>query len=180
MLGIEPTLCRHLLRFRICNLLPNKLNEFLARLGEIVFRRDGFAELDFHFANAAEGMEAARLGRDQLHVCDEDRDYGQARFLRDVGTFDPAAVNEVRQNGAPALGVLGYNAPSLLGSFALFPMLHNGSALSFEDILANAAHRRAGQLSGTPDPLNNAANREALIAFLKTIDASTKPFKPGE
>jgi YVTN family beta-propeller protein len=102
------------------------------------------------------------------------------RFLRDVGTFDPTAVNEIRQNGAPPLGALGFNAPSLLGSFALFPLLHNGSAFSFEDILANTAHRRAGQLSGTPDPLNSAANREALIAFLKTIDDSTKQFKPGE
>lgn len=99
------------------------------------------------------------------------------RFLRDVGTFDPAAINEIRQNGAPSLGAAGYNAPSLLGSFALGPLLHNGSALSFEDVLANAAHRRAGQLSGTPDPLNDPANRERLVAFLKSIDESTKPFR---
>ena len=99
------------------------------------------------------------------------------RFLRDVGTFDPAAINEIRQNGAPSLGAAGYNAPSLLGSFALGPLLHNGSALSFEDVLANATHRRAGQLSGTPDPLNDPANRERLVAFLKSIDESTKPFK---
>lgn len=99
------------------------------------------------------------------------------RFLRDVGTFDPMAINEIRQNGAPPLGAAGYNAPSLLGSFALGPLLHNGSALSFEDVLANAAHRRAGQLSGTPDPLNDAANRERLVAFLKSIDESTKPFR---
>lgn len=59
------------------------------------------------------------------------------RFLRDVGTFDPAAINEIRQNGAAPLGAAGYNAPSLLGSFALGPLLHNGSALSFEDVLAN-------------------------------------------
>jgi len=32
-------------------------------------------------------------------------------------------------------------------------------------------------LSGTPDPLNDPANRERLVAFLKSIDESTKPFK---
>lgn len=72
-----------MLWLRIRNLLPNELNKFLAGQGEIVFRRDGFAELNFHFVKAAEGMEAASLGGDQLHVGNEDRHDGDARFLRD-------------------------------------------------------------------------------------------------
>jgi hypothetical protein len=40
--------------------------------------------------------------------------------LRSVGTFDPAAFNEVRQNGAPSLGANGFVPPSLLSLFA-FP-----------------------------------------------------------
>lgn len=71
------------LRLRVRNLLPHKLNEFLTGQGEILFRRDGFAELDFHFVQAAKGMEAAGLGGDQLHVGDEDGHDRNARFLRD-------------------------------------------------------------------------------------------------
>ena len=97
------------------------------------------------------------------------------RFLRNVGTFDPSALNEIRQNGAAPLGADGFNAPSLLGVFAMGPLFHNGSALTLDDVL-RVEHRRAGLRSIRLDPLNRAANREALVTFLRSIDASTVPF----
>lgn len=97
------------------------------------------------------------------------------RFLRRVDTFNANNVNEIRQNGAPPLGADGFNPPSLLGAWAMGPLLHNGSALTITDVLNNATHRRAGQFSFRPDLLNNEELREALISFLKSIDAATPP-----
>ncbi|MGE0315729.1 MAG: beta-propeller fold lactonase family protein [Lautropia sp.] len=96
--------------------------------------------------------------------------------LRPVGTFDPAAANEKRANGAGALGKLGYVPPSLLGAFALGPYLHNGSAPTLEAVMALVTHRSAG--TGGTDTLANPADRGDLVAFLKSIDATTEPF-PG-
>jgi len=100
---------------------------------------------------------------------------GQLRsFLRPVGTFDAAAANELRQNGAPALGADGFVPPSLLGAGALGPMLHNGSALSVLDVLASVTHRAAG--TGGVDRLAAARDRERLARFVESIDARTAPF----
>jgi YVTN family beta-propeller protein len=94
--------------------------------------------------------------------------------LRPVGTFNPAALNEVRQNGAPPLGANGFVPPSLLSLFA-FPQtfLHNGAALSLDSVLSNVAHRSAG--TGGVDVLSNAADRAKIVTFLKTIDAASTP-----
>ncbi len=99
------------------------------------------------------------------------------RKLTQVGTFDPGAINEIRENGNPPRGALGYAPPSLLGAWALGPLLHNGSAITIDDILDNVTHRRAGKRLGAPDLLNDADNRRALIKFLNSIDESTPPFK---
>ena len=98
------------------------------------------------------------------------------RKLRPVGTFNPANLNEIRQNGAAPLGADGFAPPSLLGSWALGPLFHNGSVLTIDDILDNVTHRRAGKFVLDPDLLNDADNRRALILFLKSIDAATPPF----
>jgi len=98
------------------------------------------------------------------------------RKLRKVGTFDPGAVNEIRQNGAAPLGADGFAPPSLLGAWALGPLLHNGSAITIDEILDNVKHRRAGKPFFDQDLLNDANNRRVLIKFLKSIDASTPPF----
>ena len=98
------------------------------------------------------------------------------RLLRPVGTFNPADVNEIRQNGAPPLGADGFAPPSLLGAWAFGPLLHNGSALTIDQVLDNVEHRRAGLPAFAFDPLNSAKNRAALVKFLKSIDASTRPF----
>src|SRR5439155_25582618 len=95
-----------------------------------------------------------------------------------VGTFDPTAVNAIRQNGAPPLGAAGFNPPSLLGAHGLAPFLHNGSAGTLAQVLDNVAHRSAG--TGGVDKLADPEDREELVRFLESIDARTRPFSiPG-
>jgi len=96
--------------------------------------------------------------------------------LREVGTFNAADANEVKQNGTPGAGALGFNPPSLLGAFGLAPYLHNGSAQTLADVMALKKHRSAGLLPGAPDPLDDAAKRADIVKFLESIDASTTPF----
>lgn len=94
--------------------------------------------------------------------------------LRPVGTFDPTVLNEVRQNGAPPLGANGFVPPSLLSIFAFQQsFLHNGGASSLDAVLNNVVHRSAG--TGGVDTLGNPADRAAIVAFLKTIDAASAP-----
>jgi uncharacterized protein (TIGR03437 family) len=97
--------------------------------------------------------------------------------LRNVGTFNAQAFNEVRQNGAPPLGADGFAPPSLISLFA-FPQtfFHNGSASSLDEVLQNVIHRSAG----TPgsDTLVDATKRARLVKFLLSIDAATQPIAP--
>jgi cytochrome c peroxidase len=77
------------------------------------------------------------------------------RFLKDVGTFNPAAFNEVRANTAAvegANGELGFNIPSLVSMFASAPYLHSGAAPTLVAVLANVTHRSAGTAAWTPSP----------------------------
>ena len=96
--------------------------------------------------------------------------------LRQVGTFDPNFLNEVKNNGSPAAGVDGFVPPSLLGLHA-FPetFLHNGVATSLERVLQNRAHRTAGNGA---DFLSDASGRERVIKFLLSIDANTPIINP--
>ena len=99
------------------------------------------------------------------------------RFLKQVGTFDASAPNELRANGAGALGADGFNPPTLLGDFAMGPFFHNGSALTLDQVMENVAHRSAG--TGGVDKLKSRGDRRDLVAFLKSIDASTRPIAPA-
>ncbi|MBC8166076.1 MAG: hypothetical protein H7Y20_09405, partial [Bryobacteraceae bacterium] len=94
--------------------------------------------------------------------------------LRNVGTFNAATFNEVRQNAAPPLGAAGFVPPSLLSIFA-FPntLLHNGTADSIDQVLENVTHRASG--TGGVDTLTNAADRAKLSTFVRSIDATTTP-----
>jgi cytochrome c peroxidase len=99
------------------------------------------------------------------------------RFLGPVGTFDPIAFNEVRAVGTSivsANGSLGFNVPSLLSVFAGGPYLHSGTARTLGEVLDNVVHRSAG--TGGVDTISNPADREAIVRFLDSIDASTPPF----
>ncbi|HET7033526.1 MAG TPA: hypothetical protein VFJ48_10410, partial [Casimicrobiaceae bacterium] len=99
------------------------------------------------------------------------------RFLRNVGTFDPAAFNEVRGVGTTiveANGALGFNIPSLVAVFAGAPYFHSGGAPTLDDVLNNVTHRSSG--TGGVDTLSSAADRAKLVKFVKSIDATTPAF----
>jgi YVTN family beta-propeller protein len=97
-----------------------------------------------------------------------------ARFLRQVGTYDPANPIEKTAANQQALGALGFNPPSLLSIHAFPPYLHNGSCLTLACVLENETHRNAGGA----DVLDDAAAREALVQFLISIDIQTEPINP--
>ena len=102
------------------------------------------------------------------------------RFLKKVGTFDPAAFNEFKAQAGtqtaniPANGGDGFNIPSLLSVGAGAPYLHSGSAPTLEEVLDNVTHRSAG--TGGVDTLTDPAARENVVLFLKSIDAETAVF----
>jgi YVTN family beta-propeller protein len=94
--------------------------------------------------------------------------------LRPVGTFDPTAFNEVRQNAQPPLGAAGFAPPSLLSGFAFSgSFFHGGAANSLDVVMQNVTHRSAGT-SGV-DTLSNAADRARVARFLQSIDAASTP-----
>lgn len=96
--------------------------------------------------------------------------------LKKVGTFDPAAKNEVRATGLPPLGADGFAPPTLLSLFA-FPktFFHNGSADSLEQVMSNVTHRSAG--TNGVDLLTGEAQRRQLIRFLLSIDGTSPPIE---
>jgi hypothetical protein len=99
------------------------------------------------------------------------------RFLSNVGTFDPAAFNEVRGVGTTivaANGALGFNIPSLLSVGAGAPYLHSGGAPTLDDLLNNVTHRSAG--TAGVDTLSSASDRQAVVRFLESIDETTPTF----
>lgn len=125
-----------------------------------------------------------------------------ARFLRDIGSFNlgvPGRGNElghnigaqetaaanlvmgVAQAAQDALGIDynndgkggGFNVPSLLGIEAVPPYYHNGACETLACVVGNVKHRTAnGKL---PDRLTDARDRARLVAYLRTIDAKTRP-----
>jgi cytochrome c peroxidase len=97
-----------------------------------------------------------------------------ARFLKLVGTYDPANPAERTNNNQTALGSLGFNPPSLLSIYAFPPYLHGGACATLDCVLENETHRNAG---GT-DVLDDPAARKALVQFLISIDAKTEPVNP--
>lgn len=104
-------------------------------------------------------------------------------MLRPVGTFgvSPAEVNaiEVRQDmSTPAFGDeavgRGYNVPSLLGMQVGAPYFHAGNARTLEELFDNlfAGHHGALAKSGFLTGATAAAEREALVQYLLSIDES--------
>jgi len=152
------------------------VNPFSIDAREIALGRELFAGAGCVTCHGGGGWSVARRDYTPPPLASDIVNGQVFRKLRRVGTFNSGNVNEIRQNGAAPLGADGYNPPSLLGAWALGPLLHNGSALTIDEILDNTTHRRAGKNVFDQDLLNDADNRRALIKFLKSIDASTPPF----
>jgi hypothetical protein len=93
-------------------------------------------------------------------------------FLDDVGTFDPTNPAEIRGQaptlGAPALGVFGYNAPSLLGLAYHAPYLHDGSAANLAQVFARHKIDNVTIQAALTDQ-----ERADLEVYLRAIDGST-------
>lgn len=107
--------------------------------------------------------------------------------LRSVGTYPGALsetqigvsppgvkVREVRGDmSTPALGLLGYNAPSLLGLATSAPYLHAGNARTLEEVFTDtfAEHNGAFVFEGQfPGPGDRAVAIRQLVAFLLSLD----------
>ena len=96
----------------------------------------------------------------------------ELRFLEPVGTFAAASPIEVKADGTGALGVLGFNPPSLLGVGHHAPYFHDGSAVTLEDVFS------AHQLGvGTIQDQIPSADRAKLLDFLLAIDGRTEPLR---
>jgi cytochrome c peroxidase len=63
--------------------------------------------------------------------------------------------------------------PSLLGLNVLPPYYHNGACETLACVVGNAKHRTSN--GKQPDRLTSARDRARVVAFLKSIDASTAP-----
>ena len=97
--------------------------------------------------------------------------------LRNVGTFNPEAFNEVRQNGAPPLGADGFVPGSLLSLFA-FPQtfFHSGAADSLDAVMQNVVHRSAGTRNGYADRRGEAGAADQVPALDRRFD--TRRLRP--
>lgn len=141
---------------------------------DIVAGRELFAKAGCDNCHAGRGWSSTRVFLPNPPPASEVVRGQILRYLRKVGTFDDKQRNEIRQNGAAPLGADGYVPTSLLSVFAFAPYLHDGSALSLENVLENVTHRSAG--SGGTDTLKDSRDRAAVIEFLKSIDVNTPAF----
>lgn len=116
--------------------------------------------------------------------------------IREVGTFgvpaDSARTNAVEvapgraatpsAGGAMVMtsraqGRRGYNVPSLYGLQVGGPFLHHGQAKTLEELFSDSKwgnHWKAGNLNFLSNTTTAAAERQDLINFLWSIDASTQ------
>jgi hypothetical protein len=95
-----------------------------------------------------------------------------------VGTFDAQAFNEVRQNGAPAIGADGFAPPSLL-----FSVCVSANVLPWRcgELARCGAAEHSAPLCRNPgtDTLQDGGKRSQLVRFLLFTDASTQPIAPS-
>jgi hypothetical protein len=104
------------------------------------------------------------------------------KYLEDVGTFDVANPLELRDNAtaSTAFGVNGFNVPSLLGVNYSAPYLHRGQAQTLDQVFP--LHELGPGGSGFPPTTTiqtqlTDLQRSDLLAFLKSIDGTTAPFR---
>ena len=103
--------------------------------------------------------------------------------LVNVGTFLVNApggrVNEIRANGADPgqaiapLGANGFNIPSLLSVHETAPYFYSGLAQTLTAVLDGSQDGNGGTRHHF---VTNAIQRAQLVAFLRSIDATTAPF----
>ncbi len=105
------------------------------------------------------------------------------RNVNTFGVFSNAVATtalEVKNSGmARAQGEGGFNVPSLYGMALGAPYLHHGLAASLDELFSNPAyqnHLRAGNANFLTNDSTAAADRQSLIDFVLSIDATTTEF----
>jgi YVTN family beta-propeller protein len=107
------------------------------------------------------------------------------RFLDNVGSFNASDPLEIRgpgavpASGAQAFGVLGFNAPALLGTRYHAPYFHNGAAQTLDAVFplhllpATPGATIPSTTTTTIQTVLSAAERQDLLVFLNSIDGRT-------
>jgi YVTN family beta-propeller protein len=117
------------------------------------------------------------IANQSVSYADAKVDPGVLKFLEDVGTFNPANPIEIggaaANIGKVALGVLGFNEPSLLGVGSSAPYFHNGQAQTLDDVFAQ--HKLPD--GNTIQASFGAGDLANLSTFLKSIDGATPIFR---
>jgi YVTN family beta-propeller protein len=100
--------------------------------------------------------------------------------LNNVGTFTATArQNEIRFSAADIsqavapLGANGFNIPSMLSVHETAPYFYSGLAQTLEEVLNGSQDNSGGTRQHF---VTNPENRQALIAFLRSIDSKTPIF----
>jgi YVTN family beta-propeller protein len=101
-----------------------------------------------------------------------------ANVLNNVGTFTLGGgrQNEIRANPADPgaviapLGANGFNIPSLLSAHETAPYFYSGLAQTLEEVLNGSQDTNGGTQQHF---VTNTSARQALIAFLRSIDSTT-------
>jgi YVTN family beta-propeller protein len=127
----------------------------------------GVAPLDSALTTAGpQIVSVTREGKDTLKLLDNVGTFSAANPLELRGA---AAVAGQSTQGFSAFGGLGFNSPSLLGVAYSAPYLHDGSALTLEQVMARHLLAR-----GLPIAQALTAQELAdLIAFVRAIDDDT-------
>ncbi|MGH8645706.1 MAG: hypothetical protein ACREX4_15095 [Gammaproteobacteria bacterium] len=140
---------------------------------QVIYANNPALDKDANAGGVFRDPGVANTGDEVISYQNATVDPGTLKFLEDIGTFFAANAIEIRQNGAPSLGVLGFNVPSLLGVGNSAPYFHNGAAQTLEDVFAQHNLPGGGTIAGTLDDGQEAA----LLAFLKSIDGTTAFFR---
>jgi YVTN family beta-propeller protein len=125
-------------------------------------------------------------GTEEVRGAELRRTLAQPTVLFDVGTFVPGTAGrllESRPNPTDigqrvnALGANGFNIPSLLGVAATAPYLHHGAAATLEAVLYGSQDGNGASPLRSVHHVTDAAQRDQLVAFLRTIDATASIFQ---
>jgi hypothetical protein len=124
-------------------------------------------------------------GTEQVIAAELRRTPAQPSVLFDVGTFVPFTAGrllESRPNPTDvgqrvnALGANGFNIPSLLGVASSAPYLHHGTARTLEEVLDGSQDGNGASPLRSVHHVDNEPRRQALVLFLRTIDAESAIF----
>jgi DNA-binding beta-propeller fold protein YncE len=177
---------------------PVAADDLAALAGKTLFEQEGLVVADFSCATCHGGAKWSRsfvaydgapspdvgpFGAEKVIGAElrETAKQPSLGVLSNVGTFTLIGrTNEIRFNGADIsqaiapLGANGFNLPSMLSLHETAPYFYSGLATSLEQVLDGSQDGNGGVRHHF---VADAGQRANLIAFLRSIDDRTKPFK---